>query len=244
MSASKKQKLAKAQAKPKNASEEPVAEKARKVSAIEEKRQIETAPESDPENDASSMVYSDSDLEGDAAVQNEQSGDESSGTLDSNTGENSDDSFPMKKQKKATEDGAEPFAKAFSAIIGSKLKAYDRKDPILARNKTTQKKLESDKLEAKARHLLRVEKREERNRHRVKQLLPQDPAMMREAFESERRMKKMAQRGVVKLFNAILATQVSISSEVSAREAYKHPESMTELTKLKFLDMVKAAGQE
>ena len=150
----------------------------------------------------------------------------------------------MKKQKKATEDGAEPFAKAFSAIIGSKLKAYDRKDPILARNKTTQKKLESDKLEAKARHLLRVEKREERNRHRVKQLLPQDPAMMREALESERRMKKMAQRGVVKLFNAILATQVSISSEVSAREAYKHPESMTELTKLKFLDMVKAAGQE
>lgn len=189
------------------------------------------------------LEQSDSDLDADGDVQDYDtltSEDESE--VDSDPG---DDSFPMKKQKKEADNGHESFASAFNAIIGSKLKAYDRKDPILARNRTTQKKLESEKLEAKARRLIRTEKKEEQDRHRIKNLIPQDPSKIREALDFERGMKKVAQKGVVRLFNAVLATQVSASNELAADGGLaRHPDLANEITKLTFLDLVKAAGQD
>ena len=49
--------------------------------------------------------------------------------------------FPkLKKNKgKSIDDGSESFATALTSIVNSKLKSYDRKDPILVRNKTTLK---------------------------------------------------------------------------------------------------------
>lgn len=158
-----------------------------------------------------------------------------------------DDSFPMRKKKKVTDTGSESFASAFNAIIGSKLKAYDRKDPILARNKRTLKQLESDKLEAKAKRLMRAEKKEGFDRQRIKNLLPSadEPEKVRDAIEKERRLKKVAQKGVVKLFNAVLATQVKTNQEISQEKVglTKKEELVNEISKAKFLDLVKAAGQ-
>lgn len=191
---------------------------------------------------------SDSDLDDNLDVQEESDNEEKSDSSESSSDEedSEDDSFPLRKSKKETDDGKESFANAFNAIIGSKLKAYDRKDPILARNKTTHKKLESEKLEAKARRAIRFEKQEEQDKHRVKHLLPKDPTKIREALEAERAMKKVAQKGVVMLFNAILATQLATSEEssVGTGSLSKDPELVTELTKLTFLDLVKAAGQD
>lgn len=162
-------------------------------------------------------------------------------------GDEDDDSFPLRKKKKVVDTGNESFANAFNAIIGSKLKAYDRKDPIFARNKKTLKKLESDKLEAKAKRMMLAEKREGHDKQRIKNLLPSadEPEKVREAIEKERKLKKVAQKGVVKLFNAVLATQVKTNQEISQEKVglTKKEELMNEISKAKFLDLVKAAGQ-
>lgn len=158
-----------------------------------------------------------------------------------------DDSFPLKKKKKVADTGSESFASAFNAIVGSKLKAYDRKDPILARNKRTMKKLESDRLEAKAKRLMSAEKKEGFDRQRIKRLLPSadEPEKVREVIDKERRLKKTAQKGVVKLFNAVLATQVKTNQEVGLEKVgqTKKEELVGEISKARFLDLVKAAGQ-
>lgn len=162
--------------------------------------------------------------------------------------EESDDEFPLKKKKKNTDDGRGTFANAFNAILGSKLKAHDRKDPILVRDKRTLKKLESDKLEAKAKRMILSEKKDLQDKHRITNLLPSatDTENVREIIEKERRLKKVAQKGVVKLFNAVLATQVRTNHDVSQEKVgqMKKEELINELTKLKFLDLVKAAGEE
>ncbi|ABN66186.1 predicted protein [Scheffersomyces stipitis CBS 6054] len=162
--------------------------------------------------------------------------------------EDEDDSFPTKmKKKKNLDDGSESFATALNAIVGSKLKAYDRKDPILARNKVTLKKLESDKLENKAKRALLSEKKQLQDKHRVRNILPSasEPEKVREIIQSERQLKKVAQKGVVRLFNAVLSTQIRTNQEVSKEKVgqTKKEELMNEISKEKFLDLVQAAGQ-
>lgn len=166
--------------------------------------------------------------------------------------EEEDDSFPLKKkQKKNKDDGSESFANAFNSIINSKLKAYNRKDPILARNKTTLKKLESEKLENKAKRALLLEKKQFQDKHRIKQLLPaategSDSNQIREILDKERQMKKIAQKGVVKLFNAVLATQLKTNQEISKVQAgqSRKEELMTDVSKEKFMDLIAAAGED
>lgn len=157
-----------------------------------------------------------------------------------------DDEFPLRKKKKVSTNGGDQFASAFNAIVGSKLKAYDRKDPILARNKSTLKKLESDKLEKKAKRELLAEKKQIQDKVRIRNLLPSasEPEKVRDIIEKEKKLKKVAQRGVVKLFNAVLATQVKTKEEIGKTKvsAGKQDEMLNELSKSKFLDLVKAAG--
>lgn len=157
------------------------------------------------------------------------------------------DELPKLKKKKNLDDGSESFANAFNSIIGSRLKAYDRKDPILVRNKRTLKKLESDKLEAKAKKLLLKEKKELQDKHRIKNLLPSadKPELVRDIIENERKMKKTAQKGVVRLFNAVLSTQIKTNQHMSGEKVgqTKKEELMNEISKEKFLDLVQAAGK-
>lgn len=197
----------------------------------------------DSENENASAL-SDSDLDDEFDVGQE---DDAASSSDESGSENDeDDSFPLRKKKKQTDDGKELFANAFNAILGSKLKAYDKKDPILVRNKTTLKKLESDKLEAKAKRMILAEKKDLYDKHRVKNLLPtaDEPEKARAALEGERKLKKVAQKGVVKLFNAILATQVGTSRQIGQDKigSAQKDELVNEISKLKFLDLVKAAG--
>jgi hypothetical protein len=158
-----------------------------------------------------------------------------------------DDNIPKLKKKKNLDDGSELFANAFNAIVGSRLKAYDRKNPILARSKKSLKKLESDKLEAKAKRLLNAEKKDQMDKCRVKNLLPSadKPEKVREVIEKEKKMKKIAQRGVVRLFNAVLSTQVKTNQDISKEKVglTRKNELMNEILKEKFLDLVQAAGE-
>ncbi|CCE86186.1 Piso0_005842 [Millerozyma farinosa CBS 7064] len=151
------------------------------------------------------------------------------------------------KNKSKKGEGAESFGTAFNAIVGSHIKAHQRKDPILARNKSTLKKLESEKLDAKAKRLLVSEKKQLQDKHRVKNLLPsaEEPEKVRDLLDREKKMKKTAQKGVVRLFNAILSTQIQTSSEMENNKVLgesKKETLLNDISKEKFLDLVQAAG--
>lgn len=210
----------------------------------EEKNTMKVTEEDASDNESeSSMSEGDSGIEDDLDVA---SSDKSESGDEEDDDERTDDEFPLKKKKKVIGDGADLFASAFNAIIGSKLKAYDRNDPILARNKSTLKKMESDKLERKAKRELLAEKKQLQDKVRIRNLLPSasEPEKVREVIEKEKKLKKVAQKGVVKLFNAVLATQVKTKEEISKAKvpSGKQDEMMNELSKSKFLDLVKAAG--
>ncbi|CAI5759017.1 unnamed protein product [Candida verbasci] len=224
----------------------------------EENKKIEE--ESSSEESASDSVQSildedddiDSNVEVDVdGVSSEDSEEEERGGDEDGSDDTESESYPKLKKKSNKDDGSESFANAFNSIINSKLKAYDRKDPILARNKVTLKKLESEKLENKAKRALLAEKKQLQDKYRIKQLLPvasssENPNEIRQILEKEKNLKKIAQKGVVKLFNAVLSTQIKTSASVGDVKlgSKSKEELLTEVSKDKFLDLIQAAGEE
>ena len=159
---------------------------------------------------------------------------------------------PVKKRKRNDPDA---FATSMSKILSSKLSTSKRTDPVLSRSKdaaTASKELNEARLEAKARGKLREEKKAMLDRGRVKDILGLENAdtSTAEILEEEKRLKKTAQRGVIKLFNAVRAAQVK--GEEAAREARqkglvgigKREEKVTEMTKKGFLDMIAGGGKK
>lgn len=140
----------------------------------------------------------------------ESSAEESNDEASSNEEEDGkdEDTHVAKKSKK----DSEAFSKAMTAILGSKVKAHDRKDPILVRAKKAGKEIEASKLEAKAKRALASEKKQSVDRDRIKTLYTGETADLQGQLEFEKKLKKTAQRGVVKLFNAIQASQKSTSA--------------------------------
>ncbi|ODV62774.1 rRNA-processing protein RRP15, partial [Ascoidea rubescens DSM 1968] len=184
---------------------------------------------------------------------------DSNGSDASKDFEESDDEIPIQKQKtkkrnRGDDDGSKDFSNAITNILNSKLKSYDRKDPMLVRAKKSLKKFEEDKLESKAKRLLSIEKKSLMDQNRIRHILPSaGDTNIREYFERERAFKKVAQRGVIKLFNAILSTQTQTNTSVSNNlekqkkkgfsiNAQKKEELLNDISKSKFLDLVKAAG--
>lgn len=221
----------------------------------EEEEEEESSSESEEEEEEEeSELEEQQDSELDEEIGSDDEVDLADVSSSSDDDEDEDESnFPkLKKNKgKSIDDGSESFATALTSIVNSKLKSYDRKDPILARNKTTLKKLESDKLELKAKKALLQEKKNFQDKYRIKNLLPidneQEPGKVRELIQKEKDLKKVAQRGVVKLFNAVLSTQIKTNQELGKeviRGQTKKEELMNDVSKEKFLDLIAAAGNE
>ena len=182
--------------------------------------------------------------------------------------DNEDSSNPnltKRKTRKANDPAA--FSNSIAKILGSKLSVSKRADPVLARSATAQEANESlsnSRLEAKARQKLREDKKKDLERGRVKDvLLGTDAPKVRatgstitggeakqgmsvgEMQEQERRLRKTAQRGVVKLFNAVRAAQVK--GEEAARNAQgagrdRKQERVGEMSKQGFLELVAGGG--
>ncbi|KAI9822524.1 MAG: hypothetical protein M1827_000243 [Pycnora praestabilis] len=170
----------------------------------------------------------------------------------------SDDEHSRSKKRKRND--PEAFATSISKILGAKLSTVKRSDPVLARSKTAaaaSQELANSRLEAKAKHKLKEEKKSEFDRGRVKDVLGLDivsttlegenAVSVGEILEQERRLRKTAQRGVVKLFNAVRAAQVK--GEEAAREARKgtigtsrREERVNEMSKKGFLDLIAGGG--
>lgn len=165
-----------------------------------------------------------------------------------------EDDFPRKKKssKSKHDDGSGTFSAALTNILSSHLKAYDRKDPIMARNKKVIRQNDADKLEQKAKKAIVAEKKKLLDKSRKKDIIPlasaaADSEEIRQILEKERKLRKIAQKGVVKLFNAILSTQVKTEKEVNdsltgVKNISERKELITEVSKEKFFDLVKAAG--
>jgi hypothetical protein len=182
---------------------------------------------------------------------------------DSNSEDDSDTQANPNLTRKRKRNDPEAFATSMSKILGSKLSSSKRNDPVLSRSITAlqaSKEITDQALEKKARHKLREERRAALDKGRVKDVLGLSTGLdvgrgdvvgiesTAEIIEIEKRLRKTAQRGVVKLFNAVRAAQ--IKGEEAAKEARKkglvgygrREEKVNEMSKKGFLELIAGGG--
>lgn len=168
--------------------------------------------------------------------------------------EDSDTSTTLSKARKKRND-PEAFATSISKILTTKLTTQKRSDPILSRSRTADeanKALADSRLETKARAAIRAEKKSLSERGRVKDVLGLDTAGVDTGAiqEEEKRLKKIAQRGVVKLFNAVRAAQVKAEEAQDQAKAEgvvgmkQREERVNEMSKEGFLDLISRGGKQ
>ena len=183
----------------------------------------------------------------------------------SDSGSNLDASLSEPRRTKSKRNDPDAFAASLSAILGSKLSTSKRDDPVLSRSKTAleaSQSLADSKLEAKARRRIRDQKKIASEKGRVKDILlgdrtdvistsaevPEDGVSAAEIAQQEKRLRKTAQRGVVKLFNAVRAAQVRGEEEArKVRESglvgsKRREEKVGEMGRKAFLDLVSGGG--
>lgn len=139
------------------------------------------------------------------------------------------------------------FSTSISKILSTKLPASARADPVLSRSRyaaQTSSEWENEKLDKQARAKMRAEKKEELDRGRVRDVMGIERGLTGQAGEEEKRLRKTAQRGVVKLFNAVRAAQVR--GEEAARDERKkgtvgmgeREKAVNEVSKQGFLELI------
>ena len=156
------------------------------------------------------------------------------------------------RNKKKRNDPA-AFATSISKILDTKLTATKRADPVLSRSKAAsdaQKNETDSKLETAARAQLRAEKKQSLEKGRIRDVLGLQTTSVDtgRVQEEERRLKKTAQRGVVRLFNAVRAAQVR--AEEGVRQAQQEgivgirqrEERVQEMSKEGFLELISRGG--
>ena len=168
---------------------------------------------------------------------------------DSNESDSDNDDIPqpLKKPKLSIKKESENFSNAMNALLDTHLKAYDRKDPILVRSKKDLKKFDDDKLEQKAKRILLNEKKKKLTANRIKNLLPTNESNARQVLQHEKNLRKTAQRGVIKLFNAILMTQTNTQFDINNENGLignqKKKQLLNEISKENFLSLVKNSAK-
>ncbi|KAL4870212.1 hypothetical protein BDV12DRAFT_166402 [Aspergillus spectabilis] len=196
------------------------------------KQEPEKKPPSDDEDEQSeSNADSDADDDGDEDV-------------------DSDDSAPSTTAGHRTvpkRNDPSAFSISISKILATKLPTSARADPVLSRSKTvtqTTTQIAEDKLDNQARAKLRAEKKEELDRGRVRDVRGIVTGQAGVVAEEEKRLRKIAQRGVVKLFNAVRAAQVR--GEEAAKEERKkgtvgmgeREKTVNQVSKQGFLELI------
>lgn len=225
--------------------------------------------EEDGANDAITGSLSDEDDEPDLnAADNEleeEVTDASNSDSENSDGDDSDTNSNPNLIKARKRNDPEAFATSMSKILGSKLSANKRNDPVLSRSQAAieaSKEMTDLALEKKAKHKMREERKVAMEKGRVKDVLGASTAFdarnghgtgenvpsVQETMELEKRLRKTAQRGVVKLFNAVRAAQVK--GEEAAKEARqkgvvgqgRREEKINEMSKKGFLDLIAGGG--
>lgn len=169
---------------------------------------------------------------------------------------------------KAKRNDPAAFATSMSKILSTKLSTSRRADPVLARSAAAHeasRQAVDSALETKARKQLRMTKRAAMEKGRVRDVLvatngqfggnvhPVTGEVMEgesvgATVETERRLRKVAQRGVVQLFNAFRQAQVkAVEAERGVRKegvigVDRKKEKITEMSKKGFLDLIASGG--
>lgn len=152
------------------------------------------------EDDDDDSIHSD---DGDGDASEDASGSDASSD-EGNDGETSSRTVPKRNDPSA-------FSTSISKILSTKLPTSARADPVLSRSKgasQTTTDFADEKLDRQARAKLRAEKKEELDRGRIRDVMGIERGQAGAVAEEEKRLRKVGQRGVVKLFNAVRAAQV------------------------------------
>jgi hypothetical protein len=208
-------------------------------------------------------VSSEAEPQNDEPALEEEITDASNSDSESESNSEDDDNENPNLIRKRKRNDPEAFATSMSKILGSKLSTSKRSDPVLSRSVDAlqaNKEMADAALEKKARHKMRDDKRAALEKGRVKDVLGASTAWdaqhgaegggisVQEIMEEEKRLRKTAQRGVVKMFNAVRAAQ--IKGEEAAREARakgvvgqgRREERVNEMSKKGFLDLIAGSG--
>lgn len=171
--------------------------------------------------------------------------------------EDDEDGTDARKPKKRNDPAA--FATSLSKILSTKLTTSRRADPVLARSAAahaTSKAVQDSALEAKAKRQLRDQKRRAQEKGRVRDVLlattvvgkVEPEVTTSEILAAEAKLRKVAQRGVVKMFNAVRAAQVkSVEADRATKQAGllgmgRREEKVNEMSKKGFLDLLASGG--
>ncbi|KAK0720097.1 Rrp15p-domain-containing protein [Lasiosphaeris hirsuta] len=181
-----------------------------------------------------------------------------------------DEGRPRNRKSKSKRNDPDAFSVSMQKMLSSKLSASRRADPIVARSAESAaaaRQLVDSALEAKARKRLREAKRLAMEKGRVRDVLiasttktlnmatgeveevvDEGAETTAEIMATERRLRKVAQRGVVKLFNAVRASQVKATeAERAVRKqgivgVKRNEEKVTEMSRKGFLDLIASGG--
>ncbi|KAH7413590.1 Rrp15p-domain-containing protein [Phaeosphaeria sp. MPI-PUGE-AT-0046c] len=149
----------------------------------------------------------------------------------------------------------EAFATSISKILNAKLTTTKRSEPILSRSKdaqTANKEIADNKLTEKARRQVVAERKAAQDKGRIKDVLGLNDTDISTADTTaqEKALRRTAQKGVIKLFNAVRAAQVK--GEMAEKEAKAHnivgldqrEEKVKEMSKQGFLDMITGGSKK
>ncbi|KAI5857441.1 Rrp15p-domain-containing protein [Durotheca rogersii] len=167
-----------------------------------------------------------------------------------------DASAAARAKSKSKRNDPDAFATSMTKILSTKLSSVRRADPVLARSRAAQRAAQAAvdaALETKARRHLREQKRLAQEKGRVRDVLGGDggeaaaPAT-ESAQQTERRLRKVAHRGVVVLFRAVREAQErAAAADRQARrdgavgvDGRRHKAS--EMSRQGFLDLIAAGG--
>ncbi|KAK3359673.1 Rrp15p-domain-containing protein [Lasiosphaeria hispida] len=181
-----------------------------------------------------------------------------------------DEGRPRARKSKSKRNDPEAFSVSMQKMLSSKLSTSRRADPIVARSAESAaaaRQLVDSALEAKVRKILRETKRLAMEKGRVRDVLiasttktlnistgeveeavDEGAETTAEIMATERRLRKVAQRGVVKLFNAVRASQVKATeAERAVRKegivgVKRKEEKVTEMSRKGFLDLIASGG--
>lgn len=185
--------------------------------------------------------------------------------IDSDESESSNPNHVKLSQSKSKRNDPDAFASSISAILGSKLSASKRCDPVLARSATAAEanlEIGNTRLETKAKRKLRDDKKQALEKGRIKDVLLGTKAVassestsanrqhgmegsVGEMQELEKKLRKTAQKGVIKLFNAV--RQAQIRGEEAGKKGGSRStkeERVSEMSKKGFLELVSGGGSE
>ncbi|CAB4374359.1 unnamed protein product [Rhizophagus irregularis] len=146
------------------------------------------------------------------------------------------DHYSIPKMKKQSKNTTANFAETMNKLLTAPVKPIYQNTPVLSRSKGIEREIDEAKLEYKARKAMTLEKKKLASKDRVKT----DFA----TFDHERKLRKLATKGVVQLFNAINKSQKVTNDAIKAaggetKLTSRDTEDVANMSKETFLDFLK-----